>query len=266
MVSKKDVQMYLLALKSFYARLKRGKVVAIIDHDMPESSRRILVRHIPGIRFVILEEIETGSCQRGGTWERVLYLTDHSQTEYAIQLDSDTFTSGPIESAIVCIEHGIPFTLGSSMQPLESMPEAAARARRSQSHHICMVSERLFDKYPRAAELKYVSGSSGFAGFSKGGFTRQGLEQFHANMAQLVGPRWSEWGTEQCASNFAIANTPGALVLQRPKYGNFNPRIETGEAEFLHYYGTHRYEGDHFARSALQLIRDLGAKVTANHK
>src|SRR5262249_10903957 len=115
--------------------------------------------------------------------------------------------------------------------------------------------------------LKYVSGSSGFSGFSKGGFTKRGLEEFHDNMAALVGRRWNEWGTEQCASNFAIANSSNAVVLQRPKYGNFNPKIETGEAEFLHYYGTHRYEKDHFARCGLELIRDLDreTRAAANH-
>ncbi len=43
---------------------------------------------------MILEDIPVGGCQRGGTWERLLYLLDRSETEYAIQLDADTLTVG----------------------------------------------------------------------------------------------------------------------------------------------------------------------------
>src|SRR3974390_3102678 len=79
MVSNADVQMYLLSLKSFYPKIGRGKIVAIIDRDMPRESRMVLERHFPGIRFVILEDIDVGICQRGGTWERIVHLLDHSR-------------------------------------------------------------------------------------------------------------------------------------------------------------------------------------------
>lgn len=267
MVSKNDVQMYLLALKSLYARIKRGKVTAIIDRDMPNESQTILRRHVPGIQFAILEDIDTGRCQRGGTWERVLYLLDRSQAEYAIQLDCDTLSFGDISEVVSSVEAGVPFTLGSSGNPLESMADAAVRARRSKSDHVCMAAERLFDRYPDAGKLRYVSGSSGFAGFAKGGCDREVVQEFHENMARLLGPRWTEWGSEQCASNFAIANSPGAIVLQRPKYGNFNPAIETGEATFLHFYGTYRYEGDFFARRGQSVIAELnGAQNTSANR
>src|SRR5579872_844777 len=94
MVSNSDVPMYLLALKSLYRHLKRGKVTAIVDRDLPRESREILKHHVPGITLTDLEDIDTGICQRGGTWERLLYVLDHSRDEYTIQLDSDTLTFG----------------------------------------------------------------------------------------------------------------------------------------------------------------------------
>src|SRR5689334_4786925 len=87
MVGNSDVQMYLLALKSFYSHIRRGKIVAIIADNMPKESRSVLLKHFPGIQIVILESIDTGICQRGGTWERILYILEHSKTEYTIQLD-----------------------------------------------------------------------------------------------------------------------------------------------------------------------------------
>ena len=92
MVANSDVPMYLLSLKSFYPKLGRGKVAAIIDRDMPQALRDTLARHVIGLEFVILEHIPTGACQRGGTWERLLYVLDRSEREYTIQLDSDTLT------------------------------------------------------------------------------------------------------------------------------------------------------------------------------
>ena len=107
MVSKSDPQMYILAMKSFYRHMKRGKIIAIVDRDMPDEKRNILSHHLPGIKLVYLEDIETGPCQRGGTWERILYVLDHTRDEYAIQIDADTLTFGPedIQEVKSCVEN-----------------------------------------------------------------------------------------------------------------------------------------------------------------
>src|SRR3954462_3715370 len=60
MVSNHDVQMYILALKSFYSRLGSGSVTAIVDRDMPPEARETLNFHFPGIEFTVLEDIHTG--------------------------------------------------------------------------------------------------------------------------------------------------------------------------------------------------------------
>ena len=66
-------------------------------------------------------------------------------------------------------------------------------------------------------------------------------------MRARLGARWDEWGTEQVASNFAIANTPGAVVLPWPEHACHDPAIDAGRAEFLHFVGTHRFEGGTYA-------------------
>ncbi len=255
MVSNGDVQMYLLSLKSFYAHLGRGKIVAIIDRDMPVASRATLEKHFPGIRFVILEDIDTGICQRGGTWERILHILDHSNEEYTIQIDCDTLAFGhDISEVLACVESNTAFTLGSMWNNIVSLPEAAEFARQTKGNYVGVAAERLLDRYPDAAKWKYVRASSGFAGFAKGGISRRTIEDFHRNMEKLMGARWKEWGTEQCASNFAVANSPNAVVLHRPKYGNFSPEIEPEKASFLHFFGTYRYRDDFFAKRGQDVI------------
>jgi FkbM family methyltransferase len=257
MVANSDVPMYLLSLKSFYPKLGRGKVAAIIDRDMPQSLRDTLARHVPGLEFVILEDIATGSCQRGGTWERLLYVLDRSESEYTIQLDADTLTVGDdLDEVIQCVETNTPFTMSDGFD-LMALPEVAEEAEATPSEYIGIVTERQFARYPDEG-LRYVRGSSGFAGFAHGGFTRAGITRFHEEMEKLVGTaRWREWGTEQCGSNFAIANSPGAVVLPYPEYASFTRHTARRAAKFFHFIGANRFLGDYYAARGQELIAKL---------
>jgi len=260
MVSNHDVQMYLLSMKSVYARLRRGKLIVIVDRDMPQQLRDTLSGHFPGIQFAILEDIDTGVCQRGGTWERVLYLLDHAKDEYAVQVDCDTLAfGGDLKEALDCIEQNRAFTLNNGERRIEPMAESARIAQTIDTKHICVSSERLFDRYPGGDQLKYVQASSGFAGFAKGGFARARLEEFHQIMDGLIPGRWTEWGTEQVASNFAVANSPNAAVLPFPKYANFEPHVDRAKVEFFHFIGTYRFDDDYFAKMGQKVISELNA-------
>ena len=261
MVSNNDVQMYVLSMKSFYARLGRGQLLAVIDRDMPAAARGTLERHFPGIQFQILEDIDVGPCQRGGTWERLVYLLGRTATEYVIQLDCDTLFFGPdISEVLDCVAQNRSFTLSGGEREIVSLPEAARRARTIQHPSVGIEAERLFDQYPNAENLKYVRGSSGFAGFARGAFGRADIETFHVQMEKLLPGRWTEWGTEQCASNFAVANSPDALVLPHPKYGNFDHFHDVKLSSFLHFIGAHRFDDQLFARLGQQVIRELQAR------
>lgn len=261
MISKRDVQMYLIAMKSFYARLRRGKIIAIVDRDMPSAERRTLERHLPGIRFTILEDIDTGECQRGGTWERLLYVLDRAEEDYTIQLDADTLTFGAdIDEVVDCVDRNIAFTMPGMLRTMRTMREAAADARAVESRYIGILAEREFDRYPDAERLRYVRGSSGFAGFARGAFPRSRIVEFHRIMEEFLGEAWRTWGTEQCASNFAVANSPGGVVLPFPKYASFNPYVPRGKSAFLHFIGTYRYLDDYFARCAEEEIVRLAGR------
>lgn len=256
MVAKGDVPTYLLALKSFYPVLGRGKVAVIIDRDMPHVLRDTLSAHVPGLEFVILEDIPTGACQRGGTWERLLYVLDRSAREYTIQLDADTLTVAPLEEVVRCVESNTPFTMsdGFELLPLSDVVE---EAEATPSNYIGIATERAFARYPDAG-LQYVRGSSGFAGFSCGGFTRAKITRFHQEMEKLIGAeRWREWGTEQAGSNFAIANSPGAVVLPYPEYASFTPHTARRQAKFFHFIGMYRFLDGYYAARGQEVIARL---------
>jgi hypothetical protein len=252
------IQMYLLAIKSFYSRLKRGRITLIVERDFSPAVRRKLEHHLPGIGFANFEDIDLGACQSGGCWDTLMFALERSREEYVIQLDSDTLTFGPdIGEVIHCAENNIPFTLSSWGDPIVPMLAAVKSARERKSDYVGIAAERLFDRYPGAEHLKYVRASGGFTGFARGGFARDEIENFHREGEKMLGARWREWGTEQCASNFAIANSPGSLVLPFPKYANFPQGTVHDEGTFLHFFGTHRFKLGYYARLARGVIAEL---------
>jgi len=260
MVERRDVQMYILAVKALYRRLGRGKIAAIINRDLPEADRDVIRRHLGPVEFHILEDLPTGRCQRGGTWERVLFCVNRSATDYVIQIDADTLCFGPTEEVVQCVDQNRAFTLseGLPIQPLSGWVEKAVARK---SDHIVNMFELRGCEFPDADKWLYVRGSSGFAGFSRGGVTFEFLETFHDGGVKVHGSRWKEWGTEQIASNFAVANSPNSIPLPYPKYATFEPKYATfqkqgitSDMSLLHFIGMFRFDLGTYPRLANQEI------------
>lgn len=263
MVGDDDVQLYLLAMKTLYRRLRRGNVIAIVARTMPQARRDLLSEHFEGIRIEAIETIDTGRCQRGGTWERLVYILDHARDGYVIQADCDTLALGSdLDEVAYCVANNLPFTLSDGW-PLVTMRAAAETARAISGNQPGIVAERAFDRYPNCDRLLYVRGSSGFTGFAKGAFSRDRLEEFDAIMSALTGVDWRGWGTEQCASNFVTANSPRPVVLPFPSYSCFFPNGPRTEAKFLHFIGSHRFDENFYAQQAAAAIAQLAAAPDA---
>jgi hypothetical protein len=252
------VQMFLLSMKSFYRHMGKGKILAIVRSDMSQEARTMLERHFPGIEFQVIDDINVGPCQRGGCWERLLTILDRSKDEYVVQVDSDTLSVGAdLNEVRDCIDANRAFTLSGGEREIVSVAEAAKRADCINHPYVGLAVERTLPRYPGAEHLLYVRGSAGFAGFAKGGFDRSKMDEFHMIMGDLMGNRWTEWGTEQCASNFAVANTPGSIVLPYPKYANFESDVDETRASFLHFIGSHRYKKGIYLKTSKKLISEL---------
>lgn len=265
MVSKADVRMFLVAAKVLYRLLAEGQFVLIIDRDLPRRDRDRLRRHLSdAVEFLILEDLPVGRCQRGGTWERVIACLDLSREHYVVQMDCDTLALGDIPEVREAIRANRAFTLAEPL-PLQTLAEAAAWVERHirPPTHIIDVAQAAFARYPEAERLHYIRGSSGFTGFARGGFDRSEIETFHERMEELVGPkRWREWGTEQVASNFAVANSPSPLLLPNPDYCNVTPSVDLARVRFGHFIGSFRFHDQLLARASLPLIEDLKRGTT----
>jgi len=209
--------------------------------------------------------VPTGDCQQGGTWERLLYCLDRSVREYTIQMDADVLAVGPdLKQVAACVAANRSFAVTDGFGR-QTLGEAAAMAEATPSNYIGIVAERAFARFPGKQVLHYVRASSGFAGFAKGGFERDRIESFHQTMAGLVGEaRWREWGSEQCASNFAVANGLDPVVLPYPEYASFGPRVLPERAKLLHFIGRHRFLDGYYADRIQKVIRLASASNTVS--
>jgi len=262
MVRHTDVTAYLLAIKSLCVGVGHGRAAIINDGSLTSSDLASLRHHIPGLEVFDITAIETATCPRGGTWERLVKITELSSECYVIQADADTLVTAPIPEVIECWRGNRSFLLGTDSGRTISSAIGAARMVQGWIEKygwtelsVGVEAEASLDRLPNAAERSYVHASSGFAGFARGAFRMADLEWFSAQMAEMLGARrWNEWGSEQIASNYILANAPGASVLPFPRYACFEPHLKLGDHALLHFIGTYRYNDGVYRRWAADFI------------
>lgn len=236
---------YLVAVKSLHRRLGRGRVVVMDDGTLTNPDRATLDRHCGGPEVLRLDQVDTGSAPRGGTWERLLTILDARADDYVIQLDSDTVTCGPVPEVLAAIDAGRSFSLrgeaGAELMPVDAF--VATLPPLPPPLHIQKATERLLREL-QLPGLRYFRGCSGFAGFAPSTAGRTLAYAFsQAVEARLGATRWREWGTEQVTSNVVVANEPDPLLLPYARYLNYwGERVPAG-AGLVHFLGTCRFDG-----------------------
>jgi hypothetical protein len=255
MVCHADLLMYLVAVKSVFNRIGKGRVVFLNDGSLTAEDIDILKRHLADPQIVHIKDVPTPHTPKGGCWERLLTCVDLSKDDFVMQVDSDIVAAGPMPDVAAAIEAGAPFTIGTKEgQKVVSFDDAAALARSRGEDHIQLVAERAFASMPNKENLGYIRGCAAFTGFAKDGISRAFVEDFSEKMQGLIGARWSEWGTEQVASNVAVANSTNARVLPIDRYKNYFPPMDVDSAAVMHFLGTHRFSGGHYTRLSRRFI------------
>lgn len=249
MVAGYDVHLYILAMKSLYRRLGSGRIIAIIASDVTNAQKKLICQHLGPIEFVRNESIDTGEIQHSGTWERLVYILGRTQSEYVIQMDCDILITGPIPEVLDSIAENHAFTLADGL-PKKPLIEYVEDGKRRNLANIVFDFEIRAPEFPDVEKFQYLRGSSGFAGFARGGATQQDLLDFHRRGEKVFGPRWREWGTEQIASNFTVANSPNSIGLPKPKYLTWENHSIEQPPSLLHFLGYCRFDQGVYARYA----------------
>src|SRR3974390_1739398 len=252
-----DVTAYLLAIKSLYLAIGQGRVMVVNDGSLTTSDISTLHKHIPELKVLDIASIGTGSCPRGGTWERLVKIVELTAEHYVIQADADTLVSGPIPEVIQCWRENKSFLLGTgSGQSVLPAAITAGLARKrlagATRKSVGTLAEAALDVLPETRARWYVHASSGFAGFAKGAFSVSDVVNFSVCMREHLGDCWDEWGSEQITSNYILANAPNTVVLPLNRYACFGPpwsgssrssHLPVSDLRFLHFFGTYRHNG-----------------------
>lgn len=245
----KDVLMYLAAVKSFARQVLPGAVHVVDDGSLTPEDRALLATHLPGVQFHALADCREAGLPTGGTWERLTAIARLSESRYVIQLDADTLTNGHIDEVAAAVRENRAFTIGTwNGQTVETARERAeqTRVRNATLTHVQMRAEAHFDRLNEADTLKYVRGCSGFAGFPVGPGKLELMHRLSFQLQRLIGKKWNEWGSEQVMSNLVVANQPDAQVLPHPDYTDCE-KMQLGRTRFIHFIGTCRFKGGHYA-------------------
>jgi hypothetical protein len=250
-----DVVMYLLAAKSL-ARYLSVKEFVIVDDGLSIKDKSILLNNFSSIRFIPRKSVSVGKCPVGACWERLLTLAELSQDSYVIQLDSDTLMLNDPVEVRACIAEGRSFTLGTATgRHFVSLDEASHLAFTRDPEHVQILAERAFGEYPDREQLKYVRGCAGFSGFARKHLSTDAVQEFSVTMEKLLGKdAWCQWGSEQVASNFMVANAPHASVLPMERYPFWMPGVNIEGAALVHFLGTFRFSEGTYSRQARGII------------
>ena len=247
---------YLVAVKSFWSQLERGRIVLLDDGTLTAQDKAILAHHCGDPEIIAIGSVQMGPFPSGGCWERFLTILDRRVSEYWIQLDSDTVTIGAAPEIAAAIDRNRSFALLGGEEAevgvlsVADVPAAFYPGGPAQGHVQARIESRL-DQCPAEREWRYLRGCAGFAGFAAMGEGRALAAAFLRQMTALIGEDdVSIWGTEQVASNFQLANERDPLLLPYGRYLNYWAKDWAEEAAFVHFIGTHRYHNGAYERAS----------------
>lgn len=272
MVQHKDIAAYLVAIKSFALHLNPEKIVIICDESITPDDEVLLKRHIPHAVLHKIAAFLHPKLPNGGTcWERLHALTTYAAKEYVVQLDADTVTLAALPEVEAAIKYRQGFVLNgylpgddddepaTAIVPLE---QASRYAHRWSPQHVQALAEQQLNNAGLTGN-QYVRGCAGFTGFPPDPALCEKLVEFSNKMEQLLGSRWREWGTEQVASNYLVANAADAQLLPLPKYSA--PGNSLDGHDFIHFIGSCRFVNRNYenaVKKAIGLISRLPQVAT----
>ncbi len=258
-IGKRYLYAYLLAIKSLANYVSLKKIIAVDDLSLSETDKTLLKEHVPEIDIRAISSVPNTKCPSGGDWEGFLLIGEAAKDHYCIMLDADTVSVADVPEVADAISANRSFTLGTwknqSVVPIE---QVCASVASNPSKHVQVQSERNLVRLPGAQRLKYVRGCGGFAGFCSGNAFRADIEEFSGELDSILGrDKWAEWGSQQVASNYFVANSDNAVVLPFPKYASYGPSVDPDGCAFIHFIGSYRFVDGTYARVAKRVIESL---------
>jgi hypothetical protein len=254
---------YLVAVKSLHFHLQRGRIMLLNDGTLTAEDRALLALHCDNPMILEKRNIDTAPCPRDNCWERLMAILDRRSTSYVIQLDSDTVTTAAVPEVKAAIEANKSFTLAGGVEEAKAGFRSASdiasifHAGGPSIDHVQAKAEAVMAALPNADYVRYIRGCAGFAGFSRSDSGRSLVSDFSKSMDEKLGDVWRQWGSEQVASNFVIANDPDPIQLPYDRYVNHWSEPLPDNPAFVHFIGTYRFRRGNYSRCTRDAIAQL---------
>ncbi len=269
MLGKRDLYLYLAAIKSLLRFYDDLSVMVYSDGTLDRESCDLLTHHVPDCRVVSTAEADRRARRDLAghplllrfrdvdcSWQRLIDSAIWGRTEKRFIFDSDILVLKRPAELIAWIEQGDrPFLLGDPVRP--TRPTAAAPS------HVQDVFKLRLEEMGQGlgVEPRFLDG--GCAGFYG---TAHELELDAVNdllgVALDLGVPMDQWGGEQCAVIFLLSIHGGRFL---PTEGYFNfwppaclPKLEHAEA--VHFLGTNRFYRLIYPRLARAVARSLALR------
>ncbi|GAA0269474.1 hypothetical protein GCM10009127_06780 [Alteraurantiacibacter aestuarii] len=262
MIGSTQVLPFLVAVKSLWSHLQRGRVAILDDGTLTAQDRTILAQHCGDPQIMRQGDVVRGPFPGGGGWARLLTILDHRAGEYWLQLDSDTVTLGALPEVEAAMSSNRSFTLMDSADAADHPMELGAYARQSATGTAhdddrTGIERRMAGLAPDKG-WKYLRGNAGFAGFAAGNAGRDLATAFLGQMQALIGEDdAAHWTMQHIASSFIIANEGAPACLPWPRYINYTGTPWPQDCCFVHFTGAQRHENGAYlaaSRAAIAAI------------
>ena len=256
-VCKKDFNMFLVSYHSFVRHCGYAEQTYIIDDGtLTAEHHLILTKQISNLKITNCSNIIKSPFPSKLCWERLLLISELIKQHYVIQLDADTISLGKLDQVISCIESNQSFTQGTALdigQQISDCQDIVRIMSKSRTQHVQVLAEQ---NLPTEG-CKYVRGCAGFAGYGIKSFSLEQLIVFFNHMNASVGTLWNTWGCDQVASNFLVACSNNAKVLDTNKYVIYNSTANLEQAIFVHYIGTCRFKKGNYLQNSKEFVATL---------
>lgn len=261
LVQKKDIAMYLVAVKSFLKGVGKATVYCLNDGSLDQDSKSLIATHVIGINFLELENFVHADLPKGGCWERLVAISTLLKRHYVVQLDCDTLTLHSIPEIRELVMKNQSFYIrtekNTELLSAVSQSEQSSKVFASGERHVQIYAESTLVTLEHSETIKYARACAGFSGFSKGeDFLPQVISWAKQLNEALGAQKWGEWGSEQFMSNLVISNRDTANLLPYPDYAHCD-YIDLKLTRFIHFIGFCRYNNGTYAKLSEKIITQL---------
>lgn len=266
MVCERDLQLYLLSVKSFISRVGGAAVFAHSDGSLTDRSIRRLHEHLPGIVIISPEQAEARASEiltpflqqvrhYGGTFDRLIDSVLWAQGTHHIQMDCDILTVKDPEYIIDWVTTGShPFVISDYKKEKMAIPESAfetAHIQTQMEHRQQAISEKTGFDFGDTIGL-----CSGLYGWTDQ-IQMADIESF-VHTCNEMGFDMTRWGAEQVTTTWLL-NARQAQRLPREDYINLQlPAFHLVDtASMIHFIGDNRFKNNWYGKKAVKEINRL---------